>query len=151
MVMAILEACRYLDVMESRPQVAELIAGPDYINAPNQVIHDRFVGNYDNGNGRKWHDANAVKFFNDGKVNFPYLSDGMWFMTQFRRWGLLKSAPDYMAVASKVNRVDIYQQAAQALEIAVPQELMRTSRLMDGVVWDGRDPDAYVNQFSIRF
>jgi nitrate/nitrite transport system substrate-binding protein len=49
-----------------------------------------------------------------------------------------------------VNRIDIYQQAAQALEIAVPQELMRTSRLMDGVVWDGRDPDAYVNQFSIR-
>ena len=151
MVMAVLEACRYLDVMENRPQVADLIAGPDYINAPNQVIHDRFVGNYDNGNGRKWHDANAVKFFNQGKVNFPYLSDGMWFMTQFRRWGLLKSTPDYMAVASKVNRIDIYQQAAQALEIAVPEDVMRTSRLMDGVVWDGHNPDAYVNQFSIRF
>jgi nitrate/nitrite transport system substrate-binding protein len=130
--------------------VAELIAGPEYIDAPNQVIHDRFVGHYDNGNGRKWHDANAVKFFNDGKVNFPYLSDGMWFMTQFKRWGLLKSTPDYRAMASKVNRIDIYQQAAQALDIEVPKDLMRTSRLMDGVVWDGSNPDAYVNQFSIR-
>ena len=23
-----------------------------------------------------------MKFFNDGLVNFPYLSDGMWFLTQ---------------------------------------------------------------------
>jgi nitrate/nitrite transport system substrate-binding protein len=56
-----------------------------------------------------------------------------------------------MAVASKVNRIDIYQQAARALEIAVPEDVMRTSRLMDGVVWDGHNPDAYVDQFGIRY
>ena len=150
MIMAILEACRYLDVMENRVQVTDLLAGPDYVNAPKQVIHDRFVGNYDNGNGKVWQDANAVKFFDDGKVNFPYLSDAMWFMTQFRRWGLLKSAPDYLALASKVNRIGMYEQAADAMEIHVPQEVMRTSRLMDGVVWDGQDPDRYAAQFSIR-
>jgi len=150
MIMAILEACRYLDVTENRAQVADLIAGPDYVNAPKQVIHDRFVGNYDNGNGKVWQDANAVKFFDDGKVNFPYLSDGMWFMTQFRRWGLLKSTPDYMAVASKVNRIDMYTQAAHAMGIDTTQQSMRTNCLMDGVVWDGTAPDAYVNQFDIR-
>jgi len=150
MIMAILEACRYLDVTENRAQVADLIAGPDYVNAPRQVIHDRFVGNYDNGNGKVWQDANAVKFFDDGKVNFPYLSDGMWFMTQFRRWGLLKSTPDYMAVASKVNRIDMYTQAAHAMGIDTTQQSMRTNCLMDGVVWDGTAPDAYVNQFDIR-
>jgi len=150
MVMAVLEACRYLDVLANRTPVSALIAGADYINAPVDVIHDRFVGHYDNGNGKKWQDANAIKFFNDGKVNFPYLSDGMWFMTQFKRWGLLKKEPDYLAVASKVNRIDIYQSAANALEIAIPQDVMRSSRLMDGVLWDGSDADAYVNNFSIR-
>jgi len=150
MVMAVLEACRYLDVLANRIQVSALIAGADYINAPVDVIHDRFVGNYDNGNGRKWHDANAIRFFNDGKVNFPYISDGMWFMTQFRRWGLLKKDPDYLALATRVNRIDIYQRAANALEIAVPEDVMRSSRLMDGVVWDGKNPEAYVNSFSIR-
>ena len=150
MVMAVLEACRYLDVLANRTPVSTLIAGADYINAPVDVIHDRFVGHYDNGNGKKWQDANAIKFFNDGKVNFPYLSDGMWFMTQFKRWGLLKKEPDYLAVASKVNRIDIYQSAANALEIAIPQDVMRSSRLMDGVLWDGSDADAYVNNFSIR-
>ena len=53
-----------------------------------------------------------MKFYNDGYVTFPYLSDGMWFMTQHRRWGLLKEDPDYLAVAKKVNRIDIYKQAA---------------------------------------
>jgi len=150
MVMAVLEACRYLDVLANRTPVSALIAGADYINAPVDVIHDRFVGHYDNGNGKKWQDANAIKFFNDGKVNFPYLSDGMWFMTQFKRWGLLKSEPDYLAMASKVNRIDIYQSAANALEIPIPHDVMRSSRLMDGVLWDGSNADAYVNNFSIR-
>jgi len=150
MVMAILEACRYLDVLANRTQVTDLLAGPDYVNAPKAVIHDRFVGSYDNGNGKKWQDANAIKFFNDGKVNFPYLSDGMWFMTQFKRWGLLKSAPDYLEVAKKVNRIDIYQGAAMAMDVSIPSNVMRASRLIDGVIWDGSDPDAYANRFSIR-
>jgi nitrate/nitrite transport system substrate-binding protein len=150
MIMAMLDACRYLDVLANRTPVAALIAGPDYINAPMEVIYDRFVGNYDNGNGKKWYDANAIKFFNAGKVNFPYLSDAMWFMTQFKRWGLLKSAPDYLAVAKKVNRIDLYLEAANAIEISVPNELMRSSRLIDGVLWDGTNPDVYVNQFSVR-
>lgn len=148
MVMATLDACRYLDVIANREQVSDLLAGPDLINAPKQVIHDRFIGEYDNGNGKKWQDAHPIKFFNDGTVNFPYLSDGMWFMTQFKRWGLLKSDPDYLAVSKKINRIDLYTEAAEALEIAVPKHLMRTSQLMDGIVWDGENPVGYANSFN---
>ena len=69
-------------------------------------------GQYDNGIGRKWQDPNYMKFYNDGQVGFPYLSDGMWFLTQHKRWGLLKEHPDYLAVAKKVNKIDIYKEAA---------------------------------------
>ncbi|EGH18821.1 hypothetical protein Pgy4_38261, partial [Pseudomonas savastanoi pv. glycinea str. race 4] len=48
---------------------------------------------------------------------YPWLSDGMWFMTQFRRWGLLREDPDYLAVASRVQQLDLYRQAAVALGI----------------------------------
>ena len=74
----------------------------------------------------------------------------MWFMTQFKRWGLLKKHPDYLAVAKRVNRIDIYQQAALALEIEVPQQQMRSSLLIDEVIWDGTHPSAYAENFSIR-
>ncbi len=150
MLMAVLEACRYIDATENRSKVAKLIAGKAYVNAPEAVIEGRFVGKYENGLGKSWQDPNYMKFFNDGSVPFPYLSDGMWFMTQHKRWSLLKSDPDYLAVAKQVNRIDLYTEAAKALGIAVPKDAMRSSKLIDGVVWDGKDPKTYANGFKIK-
>lgn len=147
---AILEASRYIDATKNRAEVAKLIAGKAYVNAPEEVIEGRFLGHYDNGIGKKWEDPNYMKFFNDGKVSFPYLSDGMWFLTQHKRWGLLKSDPDYLGVAKKVNRIDIYTEAAKSLGITVPTDVMRSSKLMDGVIWDGKDPKAYANSFKVK-
>ncbi|BCM24133.1 CmpA/NrtA family ABC transporter substrate-binding protein [Methyloradius palustris] len=150
MMLAVLEACRYIEATANRPAVAKLIAGKSYVNAPEEVIEGRFLGHYDNGNGKKWEDSNFMKFFNDGKVNFPYLSDGMWFLTQHKRWGLLKDDPDYLAIAKKVNQIDLYTQVASQLGISVPKDPMRSSKLMDGVVWDGKNPKAYAAGFKIK-
>jgi nitrate/nitrite transport system substrate-binding protein len=150
MIMAILEACRYIEASENRAKVAKLISGKAYVNAPEEVIAGRFVGDYDNGIGKKWKDLNFMKFFEDGTVNFPYLSDGMWFLTQHKRWGLLKSDPDYLGVATKINQVKLYSEAASQLGIAVPKDVMRSSKLMDGVVWDGKNPAAYAAAFKIK-
>ncbi|HSH98252.1 MAG: CmpA/NrtA family ABC transporter substrate-binding protein [Methylophilaceae bacterium] len=150
MMLAVLEACRYIEATANRPSVAKLIAGKSYVNAPEEVIEGRFLGHYDNGNGKKWEDPNFMKFFNDGKVNFPYLSDGMWFLTQHKRWGLLKDDPDYLAIAKKVNQIDLYTQVASQLGISVPKDPMRSSKLMDGVVWDGKNPKAYAAGFKIK-
>lgn len=150
MTKAILEASRYIDATANRSKVAKLISGKAYVNAPEQVIEGRFLGHYENGIGKKWEDPNYMKFFNDGKVPFPYLSDGMWFLTQHKRWGLLKDDPDYLAVAQKVNQIKLYTEAASQLGIAVPKDPMRTSKLMDGEVWDGKNPKAYAAGFKIK-
>jgi len=150
MIMAILDACRYIEANENRAKVAKLIAGKAYVNAPEEVIAGRFVGDYDNGIDKKWKDPNFMKFFEDGRVNFPYLSDGMWFLTQHKRWGLLKSDPDYLTVATKINQVKLYSEAASQLGISVPKDVMRSSKLMDGVVWDGKNPAAYAASFKIK-
>lgn len=150
MIMAILEASRYIDATANRSKVAKLIAGKSYVNAPEEVIEGRFLGHYDNGIGKKWEDPNYMKFFNDGKVSFPYLSDGMWFLTQHKRWGMLKQDPDYLAVAQKVNQIKLYSEAAGQLGISVPKDPMRSSKLIDGVTWDGKDPKAYAASFKVR-
>ena len=150
MIMAILDACRFIEATANRSKVAKLISGKAYVNAPEEVIEGRFLGHYDNGIGKKWEDPNYMKFFNDGKVNFPYLSDGMWFLTQHKRWGLLKSDPDYLAVAQKVNQIQLYNEAAGQLGISVPKDAMRTSKLIDGTVWDGKDPKTYAASFKIK-
>lgn len=150
LIMAILDAAKFIDAQTNRAKVAEIISGRSYVDAPVEVIEGRFLGNYEDGLGRKWHDPNYMKFFDDGKVPFPYLSDGMWFITQFRRWGLLKSDPDYLGVAKQVNQIELYRQAAAQLDVPVPADPMRTSTLMDGVVWDGKDPKKYAADFKVR-
>ena len=150
MMMAVLEACKYIDATANRAKVAELISGKSYVNAPKDVILGRFLGDYDNGNGKKWKDPNYMKFYNDGAVPFPYLSDGMWFLTQHKRWGMLKTDPDYLGTAKKVNQIALYAEAASQVGVSVPKDPMRSSKLMDGVVWDGKDPAAYAAGFKIK-
>jgi nitrate/nitrite transport system substrate-binding protein len=150
MMAAVLEASKYIDATANRAKVAQIIASKSYVNAPEEVILGRFLGNYDNGNGKSWKDPNFMKFYNDGFVNYPHLSDGMWFLTQHKRWGLLKEDPDYLAVAKQVNQLELYKQAAALAKVKVPANPMRTSKLMDGVVWDGKDPKAYANGFKVK-
>ncbi len=150
MIAAILEACKYIEAVENRAKVAKLIAGKAYVNTPEEVIEGRFVGDYDNGIGKKWKDPNYMKFYSDGAVNFPYLSDGMWFLTQHKRWGMLKTDPDYLGVATKVNQIKLYTEAAGLVGASIPKSPMRTSKLMDGVIWDGKNPAAYAASFKIK-
>ena len=151
MTAAILDAGRWIDAsIANRRKTAETIAQKSYVNTDMDVILERMLGRYSNGLGKSWDDPNAMKFFNDGAANYPYLSDGMWFMTQHKRWGLLKDDPDYLAVAKKVNRTDIYKDAATMAGVALPKSEMRTHKLIDGVVWDGKDPKKYANGFKVK-
>jgi nitrate/nitrite transport system substrate-binding protein len=149
--MAVLEASRWIDAgLQNKMKMAETVAQKAYINTSVDAINQRILGRYQNGLGKTWDDPNHMKFFNDGLVNFPYLSDGMWFLTQHKRWGLLKEHPDYLAVAKQINQIELYKQAAGALKVNVPKDVMRSSKLMDGVVWDGKDPAKYADSFKVR-
>lgn len=150
-VAAILDASRWIDAsLSNKSKMAETIADKSYVNTSVDVINQRILGRYQNGLGKTWDDPNYMKFFNDGAVNFPYLSDGMWFLTQHRRWGLLKADPDYLAVAKAVNRIDVYKDAATMAKVSVPKDPMRSSKFMDGTVWDGKNPAAYAASFKIK-
>ncbi len=151
MTAAVLEASKFIDSSkESRTKTAVTIAAKSYVNTEVDVILGRILGQYDNGIGKKWDDPDYMKFYNNGLVNFPYISDGMWFLTQHKRWGLLKEHPDYLTVAKKVNRIDVYTQAATLTGTPLPASEMRTSTLLDGKVWDGSDPVAYADSFAIK-
>ena len=148
---AILEASQWIDAgLANKNKMAETIAGKAYVNTSVDAINQRILGRYQNGMGKTWDDPNHMKFFNDGAVNFPYLSDGMWFLTQHKRWGLLKEHPDYLAVAGQINKIDIYKQAASAAKVSIPKDAMRSAKLIDGTVWDGKDPKKYADSFKIR-
>lgn len=148
---AIIEAGQWIDAsLANKNQMAQTIAEKSYVNTSVDAINQRILGRYQNGMGKTWDDPNHMKFYNEGTVNFPYLSDGMWFLTQQKRWGLLKDHPDYLTVAKQINQIDLYKQAATAAKTPIPKDAMRTSKLIDGVVWDGRDPKKYADSFRVK-
>jgi nitrate/nitrite transport system substrate-binding protein len=151
MIAAILEAGKWIDAsLINKNKMAETIADKSYVNTSKDAIDQRIMGRYQNGLGKTWDDPNYMKFYNDGAVNFPYLSDGMWFMTQHRRWGLLKEDPDYLAVATSVNQLGLFKDAAAMTKTPVPKSPLRTSKLLDGSTWDGKNPKAYAASFKLK-
>ena len=148
---AIIDAGRWIDAsLSNKMKMAETIADKSYVNTSVDVINQRILGRYQNGLGKTWDDPNAMKFFNDGSVNFPYLSDGMWFLTQQKRWGLLKAEPDYLAVATQINQIDVYKDAAALAKVSVPKSPLRSVKMIDGSTWDGKNPKAYADSFKIK-
>jgi nitrate/nitrite transport system substrate-binding protein len=149
LIAAVLEAGRWIDASPiHRDAAAEILASPAYVNASRELVAARLHGRYEDGLGRRWRDPDPLQFHAGGEANFPWLSDGMWFMTQHRRWGLLREDPDYFAVAARVNRVGLYHDAAELAGVPAPSGLLRSSVLIDGRVWDGRDPLAYISSFD---
>ncbi|AUZ47607.1 CmpA/NrtA family ABC transporter substrate-binding protein [Pseudomonas orientalis] len=151
LVMAILEASRFIEAStQNRRSTAQLLSAGEYLDAPLDCIEPRLLGHYEDGLGNQWQDPHALRFFADGAVNLPYLCDGMWFMTQFRRWGLLREDPDYLAVARQVQQLDVYRQAASAVGVPPHAQDMRSSQLIDGRIWDGSDPAGYARSFRLH-
>src|SRR2546428_10619341 len=129
MTAAVIDAGRWIDAsLINRQKTAEVVADRSYVNTDKEVILARMLGRYDNGIGRTWDDPNYMKFYNDGHVTFPVLSDGMWFMTQHRRWGLLKEDVDYLAVAKKVNRNELYKEAAAMTKTRLHKDTMSSAK-----------------------
>ena len=149
MTAAILDASKYIDVdgepqegrRDHRRQVVRELPGRRDRPAPRRQLRQRHRQAVE---GSRLHEVLQRRL----RSTYPYLSDGMWFLTQHKRWGLLKDDPDYLAVAQKVNQIEIYKQAAAMTKTPVPKDPMRTSKLIDGVVWDGKNPKAYAGRIQ---
>jgi nitrate/nitrite transport system substrate-binding protein len=149
LVAAVLDAGRWIEADEAhREAAAEVLASPAFINAGQEIIAPRLLGRYQDGLGKTWTDPDRLRLYGEGDVNFPYLSDTMWFMTQQRRWAMLADEPDYLAVAAAINQVALYREAADLSGTPLPKSDMRSSVLIDGKVWDGSDPAGYAASFG---
>jgi nitrate/nitrite transport system substrate-binding protein len=146
---AVLEASQWCDRLENRPRLAEVVAQPQYINCPKEIILGRLLGDYDYGDGRREKDPYYMTFF-ERHANFPLKSHGVWWLTQFRRWGMVKEPPDYRAVVDRVHRPDLFREVARELGVETPREDMKKETLWDGVTFDPAEPERYARGFAVH-
>jgi nitrate/nitrite transport system substrate-binding protein len=138
----------YLDKLDNRRSAAEVIARPTYINCPAAIILERLLGKYTYGDGRVEQDPNYM-IFSERQCNYPQSIYGTWWLTQFRRWGMVKGTPDYTGVTKRVLRPELYLEAMKELGVAAkPAELSKVS-LFDSTL-DAQAPEQYAQSFAVN-
>jgi nitrate/nitrite transport system substrate-binding protein len=147
LVMTMLDACRWLDDEAHREQAAAMLAAGELVGVPAGLIGPRLAMRLASG-------AAPLRFFDGGAVNYPRASDGVWFITQYRRWGMIDGpwpGTDDAAIARGVSQISLYREAAAACGVALPagEGALRAEVLCDGVVWDG-DAGSYLSRFAVR-
>jgi nitrate/nitrite transport system substrate-binding protein len=141
-------ASQWSDKMENRPKLAQTVSLPTYINCPADIILERLQGKYSYGDGRSEQDPNYM-IFHDRNCNYPQKTFGMWWLSQFRRWGMVKDTPNYQAIVNKVMRPDLYTEALKELGVSVKVADMQPMKLYDGT-FDPNQPEKYAKSFPIH-
>jgi nitrate/nitrite transport system substrate-binding protein len=146
---AVLKASKWLDDLANRKKAAETVGSASYINAPVADIEGRLLGQYDLGNGipPRTYTDDYMTFYRDGKVNAPRRSYAVWFMSQYRRFGLLKTDPPFQELADQLILRDLYEKVAAKEKIAVPDDDMAPLTIkLDNVTFDPKKPLEEVNR-----
>ena len=147
---ALHEASVWLDDLNNRPSQCEIVSKPNYINCDKEIILGRLLGKLDYGDGRTLEDENYMHF-SKRNCNYPQPKFAKWWLTQFRRWGMVSGAPDYEGVAKQVMRGDLYTEAMK--EIGVTDRLQDDTgwEMFDGVKFDPQgDLEAYAKGFAVN-
>ena len=77
-------------------------------------------------------------------ASYPFQSHDLWFITEDIRWGKYEAGFDTKALIAKVNREDLWKDAAKELGVAAADIPASTSRgketFFDGKVFDPENP-----------
>jgi nitrate/nitrite transport system substrate-binding protein len=153
--MAVMEAQQWCDKPENHEELAIIMAKRQWINCPVEDIRDRTKGKFDYGIPGKVveNSPHIMKYWRD-HASYPFQSHDLWFMTEDIRWGKYEPGFGSKALIKKVNREDLWREAAKTLGIAAADIPTSTSRgketFFDGKVFDPENPAAYLKSLSIK-
>jgi nitrate/nitrite transport system substrate-binding protein len=152
--MAVLEAQRWCDSPANKQEMSEIVGRRQWFNVPVGDIVGRARGDINYGNGRiEKGTRQFMKFWQD-HASYPFKSHDQWFVTENIRWGRFEPDTDVRALVDKVNRDDLWKDAAKAIGVADADIPASTSRgretFFDGKVFDPADPAAYLKSLAIK-
>ena len=154
LLMAVQESQIWCDEPGNRAELAQIVSGRQWISCPVPDILPRLQGRFDYGTGKIVDNSpHTMKFWKDD-ASYPYRSHELWFLVEGVRWGKFRGDEDLEALVAKVNREDLWREAAQELGVPPAQIPKSTSRgvekFFDGKVFDPADPAAYLASLAIK-
>ncbi|KAA3506109.1 nitrate ABC transporter substrate-binding protein [Rhizobium rhizogenes] len=152
LLMAVMEAQQWCDEMANKEEMSTILGKRQWFNVPPKDVLGRLKGNINYGNGRVLENTGLqMKFWQD-HASYPFRSHDSWFITENIRWGKFAPDTDVKALVAKVNREDIWRDAAKDLGVAdIPASTSRGKEtFFDGKVFDPENPSAYLETLSIK-
>jgi nitrate/nitrite transport system substrate-binding protein len=147
---ALHEASVWLDDLSHRPEQCDILSRDAYIKCNRDQILGRMLGDYDYGDGRKRKDDHYM-IFHQRNCNFPQPAYAKWWLTQFRRWGMVQGVPEYDSIAAKVMRTDLYEEAMKEIGFRHAGVDNSSWTMSDGIKFDPNgDCEAYAKSFAIH-
>ncbi len=153
--MAVMEAQQWCEAAANKEEMAKILGTRAWFNVPVADILPRSRGDIDYGIPGKivTNSPHVMKFWRD-QTSFPFKSHEAWFLTENIRWGRLEPTTDVGALVNKVNRADLWRDAAATLGVAAADVPATDSRgketFFDGKVFDPADPQAYLASLPIK-
>ena len=154
LLMAVMEAQQWCENMENKQELAEIVGKRQWFNVPVPDIIGRLKGDVNYGNGRVEKGTKQYMKFWSEHASYPFKSHDLWFVTEDIRWGKFEPGTDTKALVNKVNREDLWRDAANALSLPASDIPASPSRgketFFDGKVFDPDNPGAYLKSLSIK-
>ncbi|MGZ5829689.1 MAG: CmpA/NrtA family ABC transporter substrate-binding protein [Xanthobacteraceae bacterium] len=155
LLMAIMEAQQWSQKPENAEEVAAICAKRQWINCPVEDVTDRVKGKFDYGiPGKVVENSPHIMRYWADHASYPFQSHDLWFLTEDIRWGKYEASFDSKALIAKVNREDLWRDAAKELGVAAADIPASKSRgketFFDGKVFDPENPSAYLKSLGIK-
>jgi nitrate/nitrite transport system substrate-binding protein len=152
--MAVMEAQQWADKAENKAELAAIMGKRQWMNCPVEDVLDRTAGKFDYGTGRVVENSpHIMKYWRDF-ASYPFQSHDQWFLTEDIRWGKFEPGTDTKALIGKVNREDLWREAAKEMNVPADQIPKSKSRgketFFDGKVFDPENPMAYLKSLAIK-
>ena len=140
---AVIESSLYVNDPKNRKDIAKVLAPTQYLNAPEVVIEQVISGTYADGLGNIKQVADRISF-----DPFPYVSMGIWLMTQMKRWGYIKGDVNYSEIAERVMLATEATKRYAELGLKAPDPY-RTEVIL-GRTFNPRKPEEYLQSFTAK-
>lgn len=154
LLMAVLEAQIWCDNPANREELADIVSKRAWFNVPKKDIIARLLGTFDYGTGKVVENSPHLMKFWKNHASYPFQSHDLWFLTENVRWGKFAPTDDLKGLVAKVNREDIWREAALALGVPAADLPASTSRgvetFFDGKTFDPENPAAYLASLAIK-
>jgi nitrate/nitrite transport system substrate-binding protein len=154
LLMAVMEAQQWCEKMENKDELAAIVGKRQWFNVPVPDIIGRLKGDINYGHGRIEKATRQYMKFWSEHASYPFKSHDLWFVTEDIRWGKFEPGTDAKALVDKVNREDLWREAAKALSVSAadipPSPSRGKETFFDGKVFDPDNPGAYLKSLSIK-